>query len=202
MTFRSFAIVPAAGRSERMGNPKLRLPWGGSTIIETVLVAWRAGGVEQIVVTVHPDDGELAELCRRSGAEVVVPTVPPPDMKASVLAGLQYVTARHAPVAADAWLMAPADLPLLSAEIIAHLLQEHPFEPNRILVPVLGGRRGHPVLFPWAWAERAASLPENVGLNALLRSEDVREVAFASAISDDDVDMPEDYGRLKNRYSR
>ena len=42
MSTRSFAVVPAAGRSRRMGRPKLLLPWGESTIIQQVLGAWRA----------------------------------------------------------------------------------------------------------------------------------------------------------------
>ena len=202
MTLRSFAIIPAAGRSERMGSPKLLLPWGESTIMETVLAAWRAGGVERIVVTVHPDDRELAELCRNRGADIVVPLLPPPDMQASVLAGLQSIEAQYAPVAADAWLLAPADLPHLSAEIIDRLLREHALSPDRILVPVLAGRRGHPVLFPWSWAEQATRLPNNVGLNSLLTGEAVREVAFPNVILDDDVDTPDDYERLKNRHNR
>ena len=57
--FRSFAVVPAAGRSERMGAPKLLLPLGDSTVIEHVLAAWTASPVTRTVVVVRADDAEL-----------------------------------------------------------------------------------------------------------------------------------------------
>ena len=61
----SFAIIPAAGRSQRMGEPKLLLPWGQSTIIEHVLAVWCASRVEAVVMVVHPDDVRPAELGRK-----------------------------------------------------------------------------------------------------------------------------------------
>jgi CTP:molybdopterin cytidylyltransferase MocA len=36
-TMQTFAIIPAAGRSVRMGQPKLLLPWGQTTLLEHVL---------------------------------------------------------------------------------------------------------------------------------------------------------------------
>ena len=67
---RSFAIVPAAGQSVRMGRPKLQLPWGETTVIETVLDAWRQSGISHLVMTVRDDDTELAALGRKAGAEI------------------------------------------------------------------------------------------------------------------------------------
>ena len=59
---RTFAIIPAAGRSQRMGQPKLLLPWRNSTIIEHVLAAWRASQVSHMLMVVHPADRQLAEI--------------------------------------------------------------------------------------------------------------------------------------------
>ena len=70
--FRSFAIVPAAGQSTRMGAPKLRLPWRGKTIIEHTIGAWLQGGVDRVLVVVRADDRELADLIRQAGAIAVV----------------------------------------------------------------------------------------------------------------------------------
>ena len=81
---RFFAIVPAAGRSATMGEPKLLLPWTGRPLIEHVLSEWRASRASRMIVVVHPDDVALADVCRGNEANVVVPEVPPPDMKSSV----------------------------------------------------------------------------------------------------------------------
>ncbi len=70
---RSFAIVPAAGRSVRMGRPKLNLPWGESTVLEHVVQAWLASRVDRVIVVVRRDDERLDELCRSLGVEVCVP---------------------------------------------------------------------------------------------------------------------------------
>ena len=36
-----YAVVPAAGRSSRMGRPKLSLPLGERTVLEQVILALR-----------------------------------------------------------------------------------------------------------------------------------------------------------------
>ena len=50
---RSFAIIPACGRSVRMGTPKLLMPWKDSTVIEAVLAAWEQSQIDEIVVVVR-----------------------------------------------------------------------------------------------------------------------------------------------------
>ena len=202
---RAWAIVPAAGRSARMGQPKLLLPWGSSTVIEQVIAAWRASRVSGVVAVVHPDDVELAEVCRRAGAEVVVAPSPPPDMKASVCLGLESIAHRYAPRASDAWLVAPADLPTLSAETINRVIAAHATNAAaasaRIVVPVHNGRRGHPVLFPWLLAEQVKSLPEDAGLNRLLSEFSPQEIDCGAEALPADLDTPDDYRRLHDRHN-
>ena len=42
------AVVPAAGSSKRMGQPKLLVEFDGHTLIGRVVGALRAGGVERV----------------------------------------------------------------------------------------------------------------------------------------------------------
>src|SRR5690606_121373 len=114
LSFRSFAIIPAAGESRRLGKPKLLLPWGTGNVIETVSRAWQASRVERVLVVVHPEALALAECCRATGAQVVMPEIPPPDMRASLCAGLEAIQSEMGPTSSDAFLVAPADLPELS----------------------------------------------------------------------------------------
>ncbi|HEV3024973.1 MAG TPA: NTP transferase domain-containing protein, partial [Pirellulales bacterium] len=120
---RFFGVVPAAGRSVRMGRPKLLLPWARSTVIEQTLSAWRASRVTRTVVTVHPDDAAMAEVCRRSAAGVVVTFPPPHDMRASVLQALDHLAAVDLPSDDDFWLLAPADMPLLTSSVIDRVIE-------------------------------------------------------------------------------
>ena len=58
---RSFALIPAAGHSLRMGQPKLLMPVEGRPLILHMLAAWQASKVERVVVVVRPDDEQLAD---------------------------------------------------------------------------------------------------------------------------------------------
>ncbi len=208
----SYAIIPAAGRSRRMGSPKLLLPWGSATIIEHVLEAWRGSRVDRIVVVVHPDDEELARRCEGNRVTVVFPPSPPPEMKDSVAAGIRHVEVMESPTRGDCWLLAPADMPHLSSATIDRLLAEHArrsghSERNEeswtvapILVPVHGGQRGHPVLFPWALAADVLALPTAEGVNQLLRRHGVLEVPCGAEAIGDDVDTIDDYRRLASAH--
>src|ERR1043165_1578126 len=65
---RCFALVPAAGYSVRMGEPKLLLPVAGRPLIEHTLEAWQRSQVDRIVVVIRPGDQALAvaveEFCQ------------------------------------------------------------------------------------------------------------------------------------------
>src|SRR5262245_3743720 len=118
----TFAIIPAAGRSRRMGQPKLLMPWQGATVLEHVIATWRASRASHVIVVAHPEDAALADLARRAGAIVVQPKTPPPQMKDSVAYGLDYIARNLQPTPRDAWLLAPADMPQLAVETIDLLI--------------------------------------------------------------------------------
>ncbi len=198
----SFAIIPAAGRSERMGQHKLLMPWEQSTVIERVLAAWRASRVSSIIIVVRADDEELIAACERAGVSLVVPDTPPPEMKDSVAAGLAHVRRQFAPQDADVWLLAPADMPRLSAQVVDQLLHAHDAQSPSILVPSIAGKRGHPVLFPWPLATEVDSLRPDEGVNALLARHRTRLVPCDDRSILDDLDTPNDYRRLQNRHDR
>lgn len=194
---RSFALIPAAGRSHRMGRPKLLLPWGTSTVIEHVLAAWKASRVSAVIVTVHPDDDVLIARCRAAGADVVIVDPPPADMKDSVAAGLAYLEATYHPGPTDVWLLAPADLPRLNTRLIEQILSAHKPHDPQVLVPTAGGRRGHPVLFPWPLAAEVSKLTAAQGIDALVAAAHARQIDCDELAAFADLDTPDDYERLK-----
>ena len=195
-----FAIVPAAGRSQRMGTAKLLLPWGDSTILESVLAAWLASAVSRVVVVVHPADQEIADRSAAAGAEVVRPSDPPGEMKESVRIALAYLK-DSAPRSTDAWLVAPADMPGLNPRAIDAVIRTYEAslpsggEPA-IWVPRHEGRAGHPVLFPWRMAEEVARLAPAESLKSLFARHAVHYLDTAEPVAED-VDTLADYERLR-----
>jgi molybdenum cofactor cytidylyltransferase len=182
-----------------MGRPKLLLPWADKPVIEHVLDAWNASRVDHVVMVVPAagDDGQrLAEIGLLAGVDVVVPSVAPEQMKDSVLAALQHITEQISPQPTDAWLLAPADMPRLSAAVIDQLLDT--YDPSRpaTLVPTCDGRRGHPVLLPFDRAREVAALSADRGVDAIISKGIAVEVPVADAAIAEDLDTPEDFRRL------
>lgn len=197
--FTSFAVIPAAGKSRRMGRPKLLLPWGKTTVIETVLSTWNSSTVDHVVVVVDEHNEPLANTVSRCQCTLVRADAPP-DMKASVQCALQEITRRWSPQDRDVWLLAPADFPTLSPTWIDALLAKHdPSEPKP-LVPTYQGRRGHPVLFPWSLAAVANTLPSDEGINLLLRDYPPHEVPMSDDGLLADMNTPEEYERLRSHF--
>ena len=196
---RFFALIPAAGDSRRMGSEKLLLPWRGKPILQHVCEAYRAGGVQTLLVVARSHDVPLATLATQLGAIVVQPSPAPPDMKSSIQCGLKQLEHSCSPHEEEAWFVAPADSPLLSPSVIARLRTTYDPLQCQALVPQVGERRGHPALIPWSWRTRLASLAPNVGLNQLLHGADTCLIDCSDLLTTvawDDLDTPEDYRRL------
>ncbi|HXT22069.1 MAG TPA: nucleotidyltransferase family protein [Thermoanaerobaculia bacterium] len=186
------AVVPAAGASSRMGRPKLALPWGASTVLESTLAALREGGVPAAVVVLAPA-GPLADWEPPAGVHTVVNPDPARGMASSILTGIAAL-----PAVPDPLLVCPADLPALRASTVAALLAAYA-ERGGIVVPRHGRRRGHPVLISPRWQAR---IPEVAGGEGGLRrilelaAGAVHELPVDDPGSVRDVDTPEDYARL------
>jgi molybdenum cofactor cytidylyltransferase len=178
-----------------MGASKLLLPLQGKPIIEHVLAAYQRANVSGTIVVVRADDAELAEKCRALGATLVVPREPPPQMKDSVQAALAHIASNFHPTDRDAWLLAPADVPSLSADVIVRLLGAAAPE-RAIITPVHRGQRGHPSLFPWPLAGDVARLGVEEGINSLQSRSLVLELECGENCLAKDVDTPEDYRQL------
>jgi molybdenum cofactor cytidylyltransferase len=193
-----FAVLPACGRSTRMGRPKLSLPLGDRTVIEQVVLALRTGGVEHILVVVGPHVPELAPLATAAGADVLALPVPTPDMRATVAAGLLYLEERHRPLPTDWWLLAPADHASLSPTVIRQLRAAADLRTHPIIIPRYQGKRGHPTLIGWQYAAAVWAHLPGLGINSMLREHGFETLELD--VSDPgilaDLDTPDDYALL------
>ncbi len=203
MSGRLFALVPAGGKSARMGRPKLSLPLGGRMVLEHTVTAFRRAGVEHVLVVVAPHVPELVPLAEAAGAQVCRLPEETADMRATVEQGLRWLEEHCRPGADDAWLLAPADHPTLSADVVRQLLQARADHPERsVFVPTWEGHRGHPALIGWEHVAGLRAHPAGQGLNTYLRrcAAEVLEVSAGSADVLCDLDTPADYERLRQRW--
>ncbi|MFP3941302.1 MAG: NTP transferase domain-containing protein [Thermoanaerobaculia bacterium] len=214
------AVVPAAGRSRRMGRPKLLLPFGRGTVLGSTLAALAGGGTGRIAVVTRPDDEDLAawlagealgEIARRTGSErgagpALVPAVNPDPargMLSSILAGLDALAARpcHEPGQAGLapLLVCPGDLPAVSADTVRRVLEAASGRAAALAVPVHRGKRGHPLAVGGTLIPEIGELDPAVGLRQLLERhpDAVVEVPVDDPGSVRDLDTPEDYRELR-----
>ena len=199
----SFALLPAAGQSARMGRPKLSLPLGDRSILEQVIRSFRQGGVSEVVVVLGPATADLTALAQHAGAVVLCLPEATAEMRVTVELGLKWLEKEHGPKPDDPWLLCPADHPVLEPSVINHMLEAWKQRgSSQILVPVFNGQRGHPAAIAWSLRSGLQALPAGLGLNVFLRkhSDQAREMPVATDSILFDLDTPEDYVRLLQRW--
>jgi len=184
------AIILAAGRSTRMGGPnKLLAELSGKPLVRIVAeqaVASKAKGV--VVVT-----GHQAELVEGALKGLKVKFVRNPDfaqgLATSVKAGIAAV-----PEEADGAVICLGDMPMISSQLIDHLIDAFaPDRGNLIAVPVSGGRRGNPVLWSRRFFNELMTLDGDIGARHLIakHNEAVAEVPVEGDGAFLDIDTPQ-----------
>jgi molybdenum cofactor cytidylyltransferase len=186
---RVVAILLAAGSSRRFGGEKLLAPWRGRALYEHALEALVSSpGVAETLVVVQPG---FAAPAPRPRCRFVVNPDHAEGMGSSLRAGV-----RAAPEDADAYLVALADMPGITSGLVASLLGRFAAVGKRIVVPVHGGRRGHPVVLGRELREPLLAVRGDVGAREIVREhpEWVAELETADGAVCFDVDVPADLG--------
>jgi molybdenum cofactor cytidylyltransferase len=189
------AIVLAAGESSRMGVPKLLLPYGGSTIIETVLTNVTASRADATLVVLGSGRGSLREKIKRFPVRTAVNARFREGMLSSIQKGLASV-----PADCRAALIILGDQPGISPAVIDALIGAWTEGKKGLVVPVHGGRRGHPLLLDMKYRDEVSRLSPEKGLRALVGAHpgDVLEVETQDAAVLSDIDTPADYRKATN----
>jgi molybdenum cofactor cytidylyltransferase len=191
------AIVLAAGRSRRMGSQKLLLPFAGRTVISHIVGEILRSPVDRVIVVVGHDAPRIAEALAGLRVTLAASDDPDGEMLVSVRSGLRAIPSQGDTSGGDAVLVALGDQPSLTAELIGRMIDAFRTSGRGIVVPVHGGRSGHPILFGLGYRDEVLTRYDDVGLCGLHRAHaaDVCELAEAGPSVLADMDWPEDYRR-------
>lgn len=190
------ALLPAAGRSERMGRPKLSLPWGDTTVLGSLLRSFASAGTSPIVVVVREGDRGTVREARRHGALVVTNPEPERGMLSSVIAGLRFLESEHSPRPRSAF-VCPADLPAIATETIRALASLE-LGAAELAVPTFEGRTGHPLRLGESLVQEVYDLDLRVGLRQIRdrHPDAIRRIPVEDPGILRDVDTPVEYEAL------
>ncbi|MEX0894028.1 MAG: NTP transferase domain-containing protein [Gemmatimonadota bacterium] len=184
-------IVPAAGRSERMGTPKPLLEVDGQTFVARAVQLLRQGGCSPVVVVVAAADEATREAAETAGARVVENAAAHSEQVDSVRLALAALP--DAPAA----LILPVDVPYVSATTVAAVVAAWQRGGAAIVLPEHDGVGGHPVLLDRTLFAALMETPQPEGVRSLLtvHAADVETVAVDDAGALLDLDTPADLHR-------
>ena len=170
-----------------MGRPKQLLTLGDTTVIQRCLDTIITAETEDIVVVLAPGQKELMESINDYPVTIAINEDVGSDMAESVKVGLAATDGRSTGV-----MVCLSDHPLVSSETFKLIAATHRKEPDRIIIPVCKGRRGHPALFPRKVIQK---IYKSVDLREIIRNDPKRvklvEVRDEGVIMD--MDTKEDY---------
>jgi len=128
------AIILAAGKSIRMGQPKMLMPWGRTTVIGKVIGTVLAAGVDEITLVAN---ASLAKEIELPGMQIVLND--DGEMLSSVQAGLKAQKP-----SAQATLICLGDQPQVEEGSVRSVCAAYRESKSQLVVPSYQMRRGHP----------------------------------------------------------
>jgi molybdenum cofactor cytidylyltransferase len=188
------AIILAAGESKRMGQPKMLLPWGKSTILQTVISTLQAAGLNDILVVTGGAHHQVDMLIGKSVQTVYNENYAQGEMLSSLQAGLAVKKDE-----AGAALICLGDQPQVRARSVQYILRSYKESHAPIVVPSYQRRRGHPwMVARELWDDilkmRAPKTPRDF-LNS--HKKDILYLELDTPTILQDLDTQEDYLKSK-----
>jgi molybdenum cofactor cytidylyltransferase len=193
-------VILAAGKSQRMGRPKLLLPWAQTSVIGHLIAQWQAVPATQIAVVCAAGDQALQTELNRLGFSAAN-RICNPDPDRGMFSSIQCAARWDGwlPTLTD-WAITPGDQPLVRTETLRRLLAFSAMRPGVIRQPAQGGHRRHPVVLPRAAFLELADTPAPT-LRDFLQT---KPHALALCPIDDpglelDMDYPADYAAAREQ---
>jgi len=191
------AIVLAAGQSRRMGQPKMLLPWGETSVLGKVIETLQRAGVEEVVVVTGGARDEVEKVIKQYAVGSTQNTeYSKGEMLSSLQAGLGALRDN---ASVDAALVCLGDQPQVEEGSVRKVAEAFEAGKSNLVVPSYRMRRGHPWLVARSlWQEILAMSPAESPRDFLNRhAEEIEYVEVDTPSILADLDTYEEY--LKSR---
>lgn len=184
------ALLLAAGRSRRMGAFKPLLPFGNETVIEHCIAQLRDAGIHDVIVVTGHRAEDLRQQLKDAQVSFALNPDPESEMSGSIKCGIENVGRDTKAV-----LIALADHPAVTSEIIKLVVDEWRRTNARLIQPAFGTRGGHPVLIDLLYRDELMRLDPKTGLRSLFdeHRNEVLRLPVVSPFVACDMDTWDDY---------
>ena len=197
-------ILLAAGLSTRMGQPKQLLPFGESTIVETVIDNMLGAKFNEVIVVVGHCAEQVQDILGERPVKIVFNSNYHDGMLTSAQTGirsLNFANARNKSNR-DAFSLMLVDQPFITSELTDKVIDAYGQTDKGIVLPSYNYKRGHPVIFHHRYANDILALgTESGGVRSLFKSHS-EDIHYVNVDTDDvlrDIDYREDYERALQR---
>lgn len=186
-------ILLAAGTSSRMGSNKLLFELGGESVLRGAARRALAGGLAPLLVVLgHQEEKARAELDGLP-CQIVINPLYEEGINSSVQTGVAAL-----PTEAQAVVVMLADMPFVTAEMIACLITRYRSTEAPLVISDYEGVNAPPMLYDRSLFEELLTMTgEGCGRQVVKRHRHEAEVLPWPAAALSDLDVPEDYERLK-----
>ncbi len=186
-------ILLAAGTSSRMGCNKMLFELAGESVLRGAVRRARAGGLAPLLVVL----GHQAETAREELAGIDCQVVINPDYDQGITSSLKAGVAALPPGVAAAMVVL-ADMPLVTAEMIAALAARYRATGAPLVISDYEGVHAPPMLYDRSlFAELLAMSGGGCGRQVVKRHRGEAQVLGWPAAALADLDVPGDYARLR-----
>ncbi len=206
MTGEIGVILLAAGESRRMGQPKMLLPWGATSVIGQVVSIFSAGLSSAFNQPSNPDyeilvvtggahtlvETEVTHLAEKYPVRSIYnPNYALGGMVSSIQTGLKALSPGTIAV-----LIGLGDQPQVREKTIRKICTTFKQTASPILIPSFQNRRGHPWLAEKQLWPEILALPSSANPRQFLDAHAAQiQYVTADASILQDLDTPEDYDR-------
>lgn len=185
-------ILLAAGMSSRMRSNKMLFQLAGESVLRRAVRRALAGGLSPLLVVL----GHEAERARREldglPCQAVVNPLYEQGINSSLKCGVAAV-----PAAAGAAMVMLADMPYVSAAMIAEMIARYRSSEAPLVISDYEGVNAPPMLYDRGlFEELLAMTGEGCGRQVVKRHRAEAEVMPWPATALADLDVPEDYARI------
>lgn len=190
-------ILLAAGTSSRMGSNKMLFDLNGESVLRRAARRAMGGGLGPILVVLgHQEERARPELvglpCR-----VVVNPLYETGISSSLKAGVAAL--KDQPEDVRAAMVMLADMPFVTSEMIAEMIARYRSTEAPLVISDYEGVNAPPMLYDRSlFSELLTMTEEGCGRQVVKRHRHEAEVLAWPASALADLDVPEDYARLKS----